>query len=393
MRQGQQGRRGRGRNNNNNNNQRKGQHHHNPLMRTFQSNGPDQKIHGTPAQIAEKYMTLARDALSSGDPVLAENYLQHAEHYNRIILTYREQQMLQQGGSDPMNGRPRSMPGSEPFDAGDEGGGDDDGEDGHSDLGGQSRGADFQPRGFEPQPGGQRFGTDERPQMPRQQYEGGREQGFRDREPGYQGGGQSRDQSRDNVPREGGYRGEGGPRDRDGGHRQNFRQRMGGDRDQRAYGGDRMPRGDRQDRPPRVDRQEGYRADRGERQERFDRGDRGDRGDRPERVERAPERVERPERQAEAGFTDRGAVERPTFERPAEPIVPVADSAIPPIPVEPAAAPAASAPRRRERFADTQHEQPEFLRRPVRRPRRESPAAATETPPAPVAADEPGTRE
>ncbi len=40
MRQGQQGRRGRGRNNN----QRKGQHHHNPLMRTFQSNGPDQKI-------------------------------------------------------------------------------------------------------------------------------------------------------------------------------------------------------------------------------------------------------------------------------------------------------------------------------------------------------------
>ncbi len=32
-----------------------------------------------------------------GDPVLAENYLQHAEHYNRIILGYREQ-MAQQGG-------------------------------------------------------------------------------------------------------------------------------------------------------------------------------------------------------------------------------------------------------------------------------------------------------
>ena len=92
MRQGQQNRRGRGRNNNNNNQQhRKGQHHHNPLMRTYQSNGPDQKIHGTPAQIAEKYMALARDALSSGDPVLAENYLQHAEHYQRIINTWNEE--------------------------------------------------------------------------------------------------------------------------------------------------------------------------------------------------------------------------------------------------------------------------------------------------------------
>ena len=38
---------------------------------------------------------MARDALSSGDPVLAENYLQHAEHYNRIIMTFREQQAPQ----------------------------------------------------------------------------------------------------------------------------------------------------------------------------------------------------------------------------------------------------------------------------------------------------------
>ena len=84
MRQGQQNRRGRGRNNNN----RKSQ---NPLMRSFESAGPDVKIRGTPSHIAEKYVALARDALSSGDPVLAENYLQHAEHYNRIILSYREQ--------------------------------------------------------------------------------------------------------------------------------------------------------------------------------------------------------------------------------------------------------------------------------------------------------------
>ena len=86
VRQGQQNRRGRGRN-------RKSQ---NPLSRSFESNGPDVKIRGTPAHIAEKYISLARDAQSSGDPVLAENYLQHAEHYSRIIMAYREQ--MQQSG-------------------------------------------------------------------------------------------------------------------------------------------------------------------------------------------------------------------------------------------------------------------------------------------------------
>lgn len=85
MRQAQQNRRGRGRSNNN----RKSQ---NPLTRSYESNGPDVKIRGTPSHIAEKYVAMARDALSSGDPVLAENYLQHAEHYNRIIMTHREQQ-------------------------------------------------------------------------------------------------------------------------------------------------------------------------------------------------------------------------------------------------------------------------------------------------------------
>lgn len=95
MRHSQQNRRSRGRSNNSsNNNNRKGQ---NPLTRSFESNGPDVKIRGTPSHIAEKYVAMARDALSSGDPVLAENYLQHAEHYNRIIMTYREQQGLQNG--------------------------------------------------------------------------------------------------------------------------------------------------------------------------------------------------------------------------------------------------------------------------------------------------------
>ncbi len=76
MRPGQN-KRMRGRNNN-----RKGP---NPLTRAYESNGPDVKVRGTAQHIAEKYLQLARDAQSSGDPVMAESYLQHAEHYYRLI--------------------------------------------------------------------------------------------------------------------------------------------------------------------------------------------------------------------------------------------------------------------------------------------------------------------
>lgn len=75
--------RGNNNNNNNNNNNRKGP---NPLSRNYESNGPDVKIRGNAQHIAEKYSALARDAQASGDRVIAENYLQHAEHYNRIIM-------------------------------------------------------------------------------------------------------------------------------------------------------------------------------------------------------------------------------------------------------------------------------------------------------------------
>jgi hypothetical protein len=101
MRPQQQNRRMRGRNNNgggggnnnnNNNNNRKGP---NPLTRNYESNGPDVKIRGSAQQIAEKYATLARDSHSSGDRVMAENYLQHAEHYNRIIAAAQAQMPIQ----------------------------------------------------------------------------------------------------------------------------------------------------------------------------------------------------------------------------------------------------------------------------------------------------------
>src|ERR1039457_330081 len=70
---------------------RKGGHHQNPLSRMYESNGPDVKIRGTASHVAEKYVQLARDAQSSGDPVAAENYYQHAEHYFRLIAVAQEQ--------------------------------------------------------------------------------------------------------------------------------------------------------------------------------------------------------------------------------------------------------------------------------------------------------------
>ena len=81
MRNGHKRMRGR-----NNNHHRKSQ---NPLTRVYESNGPDVKIRGTASQVAEKYIQLARDAQGSGDPVAAENYYQHAEHYFRLMKDER----------------------------------------------------------------------------------------------------------------------------------------------------------------------------------------------------------------------------------------------------------------------------------------------------------------
>src|SRR5262245_4520152 len=123
MRQGQQNRRGRGR----------GRKPQNPLARNYESNGPDVKIRGTAAHIAEKYMSLARDALASGDMVTAESYLQHAEHYNRIIMAAQSQMGAQHGGHQgegPNGGgyRPRWNPDASEDEGGEsdsvEGGGD-----------------------------------------------------------------------------------------------------------------------------------------------------------------------------------------------------------------------------------------------------------------------------
>jgi Domain of unknown function (DUF4167) len=71
----------------------------NPLTRSYESNGPDVKIRGNAHHVAEKYLQLARDAHTSGDPVAAENYLQHAEHYFRLIASAQAAQAQAQSGA------------------------------------------------------------------------------------------------------------------------------------------------------------------------------------------------------------------------------------------------------------------------------------------------------
>ena len=55
------------------------------INRVFDSAGPEGKVRGTPQQIIDKYNSLAHDSQLSGDRVSAENFQQHAEHYQRVL--------------------------------------------------------------------------------------------------------------------------------------------------------------------------------------------------------------------------------------------------------------------------------------------------------------------
>jgi hypothetical protein len=79
--------------------------------RTFDSNGPEVKIRGSASHVYDKYLQLARDANSSGDRVMAENYLQHAEHYFRIMAAQQAQmQQYQQQQQQQANGNGQQQP-------------------------------------------------------------------------------------------------------------------------------------------------------------------------------------------------------------------------------------------------------------------------------------------
>lgn len=75
--------------------------------RTFDSSGPEIKIRGSASHVYEKYLQLARDANSSGDRIMAENYLQHAEHYYRIMAAAAAQQAQYQAQQAALNPRPQ----------------------------------------------------------------------------------------------------------------------------------------------------------------------------------------------------------------------------------------------------------------------------------------------
>lgn len=102
----------------------------------YESNGPDVKVRGSPTQVLDRYQALSRDALASGDRVAAENYLQHAEHYQRLVNAHnahlaqqaaqaREQPAVDANGAQPPSGgdeperrprraRPRPAPSAQP---------------------------------------------------------------------------------------------------------------------------------------------------------------------------------------------------------------------------------------------------------------------------------------
>ena len=65
----------------------------NPLTRSYDSRGPEVRIRGTALHVAERYLQLARDAHTASNPVAAENYLQHAEHYFRLMATAQAEQL------------------------------------------------------------------------------------------------------------------------------------------------------------------------------------------------------------------------------------------------------------------------------------------------------------
>ena len=50
----------------------------------FKRKAPGRNNHNAP-KLIEKYTDLAREALSNGDKILSENYLQHADHFTRVL--------------------------------------------------------------------------------------------------------------------------------------------------------------------------------------------------------------------------------------------------------------------------------------------------------------------
>jgi hypothetical protein len=91
----------------------------NPLTRSYQSNGPDVKVRGTARVVAEKYLELAREAHVGNNPVAAENFLQHAEHYFRLIAAAQalQSRAANGGGHAPDDRDPDDLDNNDVVDA------------------------------------------------------------------------------------------------------------------------------------------------------------------------------------------------------------------------------------------------------------------------------------
>jgi hypothetical protein len=257
--------------------------------RAFDSNGPDGvKVRGAAQHIYEKYQQLARDAGSAGDRVLAENYLQHAEHYFRVLRAMQPQRPISE-----IIGRDQFVSGYD-IDFEDESQNVEETAEAETD-GGQDGRRDDRP--YSDRQNGDRQNGD---RQNNDRQGGDRQNGeYRQREDRPQGDYRQRDdrQQGDYRPRD--DRGQGGEyRQRDdrpqGDRGQGDRGQ--GDRGQGDRGqGDRQPgerqqgeryQGDRPSRYPREDRQARYQNDRPARQ---------DREFRPDRPERDPLTVIEPQ--------------------------------------------------------------------------------------------------
>tara|TARA_Y100000741_G_C18161495_1_gene521354 strand:- start:238 stop:639 length:402 start_codon:yes stop_codon:yes gene_type:complete len=65
----------------------------------FQRKSPGRNNHNA-SKLIEKYSNLAREALSSGDKILSENYFQHADHFTRILNDQDAQRKLNSVNND-----------------------------------------------------------------------------------------------------------------------------------------------------------------------------------------------------------------------------------------------------------------------------------------------------
>ena len=76
------------------------------VNRVFESTGPEGKVRGTPQQIMDKYLSLARDAQTQDNRVAAESFYQHAEHYHRLLAEAMGARQERRDNQQPEQDRP-----------------------------------------------------------------------------------------------------------------------------------------------------------------------------------------------------------------------------------------------------------------------------------------------